>query len=89
MMLTRTVTQDAKGRTVGVYKVNVLQQRIGELIEQHGSLRAAGRALNIDHAYLWRLYEGTKREPTPAVLKKLGLRRVVSYVRSSSTRSKT
>lgn len=62
-----------------------LDQRLAELVLRHGSLRAVGRVLEIDHAYLSRLYHGEKKEPSAAVLKKLGLRRVVTYVRSTST----
>jgi hypothetical protein len=62
-----------------------LADRLDELIEQHGGLRAAGRALEIDPAYLHRLYVGEKDAPSANVLRKLGLRRVVSYVRRSST----
>lgn len=46
---------------------------------QHGSIRAAARVLKIDHAYLWRLARGTKKEPSAEVLKKLGVRRIVTY----------
>ncbi len=61
--------------------------RIQELAKQHGSLRAAARALEIDHAYLWRLQQGEKTEPGAAVLRKLDLRRIVTvnYVRRTST----
>lgn len=63
-----------------------LGQRLAELVLRHGSLRAVGRVLSIDHAYLHRLYHGEKKEPSAAVLKKLGLRRVVTYLRTPSTR---
>jgi hypothetical protein len=62
--------------------LNALQQRIEELALQHGSLRAAARVLQVDHAYLWRLARGDKAEPSEALLRKLGLRRVVSYQRT-------
>ena len=64
--------------------------RIQELAKQHGSLRAAARVLDIDHAYLWRLQQGEKIAPGAYVLKKLGLRRIVTvdYVRRSSTKAK-
>lgn len=61
-----------------------LGQRLGELVLRHGSLRAVGRVLKIDHAYLSRLYHGQKKEPSAAVLKKLGLARVVTYQRAAS-----
>lgn len=53
--------------------------RIRELIRQHGSLRAAARAIKMDHSYLFRLAVGEKTEPSEKVLRKLGLKRVVSY----------
>lgn len=61
----------------------VLQQRAAELIEQHGSTRAAGRVLRLSGPYLYRLMTGEATEPTAAVLRKLKLRRVVSYVSTS------
>lgn len=60
-------------------KEMTLPQRITELMLQHGSIRAAARVVKIDHAYLWRLARGTKKEPTADALRKLGLRRIVTY----------
>ena len=59
--------------------INLLQNRIYELSEQHGSMRAAARVLQVDHVYLWRLAWGEKDNPSDAMLRKLGLRRVVTY----------
>lgn len=56
-----------------------LKQRIDQLAQQHGSLRAAGRAIRVDAGYLSRLRDGTKDDPSKATLRKLGLQRVVSY----------
>lgn len=50
-----------------------LAQAAEELIAKHGSLRAAARALRIDHAYLRRLATGEKENPSAVTLKKLGL----------------
>lgn len=58
-----------------------LRARIEELVERHGSLRAAARVLKVDHAYLSRLMTGVKCAPSDALLRKLGLRRVVTYSR--------
>ena len=66
-----------------------LERRLGELVLRHGSLRAVGRVLEIDHAYLHRLYHGEKKEPSAAVLKKIGLRRVVTYERVTSSTTNT
>lgn len=63
-----------------------LFQRIEELIEQHGSLRAAARVRKIDSGYLCRLHAGSKKEPSAKTLRKLGLCRVVSYTRSDGDR---
>jgi hypothetical protein len=59
--------------------MNLLQRRINEAAEHHGSIRAAARVLQIDHIYLWRLMNGDKHNPADALLRKLGIRRVVTY----------
>jgi hypothetical protein len=61
----------------------VIRERIEELARKHGSLRAAARVLRIDATYLLRLRDGGRANPSPTVLRKLGLRRVVDvrYVR--------
>lgn len=56
-----------------------LQDRISELIAQHGSLRAVSRVLGIDPGYLSRLHSGEKVNPEKEKLHRLGLRRVVTY----------
>jgi hypothetical protein len=48
--------------------VSLLAKRVQELAKQHGSLRAAARALEVDN-------------PDDDLLRKMGLRRVVTYVR--------
>lgn len=53
--------------------------RVVELVMQHGSMRAAARAIKMDHTYLSRLAKGSKKEPSADVLRKLGLRRIVTY----------
>jgi len=60
-----------------------LQERVAELVAKHGSVRAAALVLGIDHSYLYRLGSGGKTEPSPALLKKLKLRRVVTYERTA------
>ncbi len=64
-----------------------LRARIQQLAKHHGSLRAAARVLEIDHGYLSRLQDGGKTEPSDDILRKLDLRRVVTYVRRSKSRS--
>ena len=48
--------------------------RMAEL--EHGSLRAAARALGVDAGYLFRLKSGKKSNPSEALLTKLHLKRV-------------
>lgn len=57
-----------------------LRNAINALAGKHGSLRAAARVLRVDAGYLSRLRNGSKTEPSAALLRKLGLRRVVTYI---------
>ncbi len=61
------------------------QQRLADAIDLcvqiWGSLREASKQLEIDVAYLSRLKNGKKTNPSDEVLRKLGLCRVVSFVR--------
>lgn len=56
-----------------------LQQRVKQLIAQHGTLRAAARAVSVEVSYLSRLEHGEKTNPSDDVLARLGLVRVVTY----------
>lgn len=56
-----------------------LPERIAELVERHGSLRAAARVLSCDPGYLSRLSSGDKDDPGAHLLRRMGLRRVVTY----------
>lgn len=58
-----------------------LAERVAELVTKHGSLRAATRAIQIEHGYLHRLASGEKVNPLKETLRKLGLRRIVTYER--------
>jgi transcriptional regulator with XRE-family HTH domain len=49
------------------------------LVKLHRGLRAASRATGIDPAYLSRLQNGKKSNPSEKVLKKLGLKKAVTY----------
>jgi len=51
----------------------MIKVRVNELVEVYGSVRAVGKALNIDHAYLHRLANGEKQNPSDVTLRKLGL----------------
>lgn len=56
-----------------------LAERIDQLVEQHGSLRAVARMTGIEVSYLSRLRAGEKVNPLKDTLRRLGLRRVVTY----------
>lgn len=56
-----------------------LAERIEQLVAQHGSLRAVARVTEIDVGYLSRLRSGEKAAPEKDKLRRLGLRRVVTY----------
>jgi transcriptional regulator with XRE-family HTH domain len=58
-----------------------LANRIIDLVDQHGSLRAVAAVKKIDAGYLSRLASGEKTNPSKAVLRKLGLLKVVNYER--------
>lgn len=58
-----------------------LQERIDELVAQHGSLRAVARVTEIAAGYLSRLRTGEKANPEKDKLRRLGLRRVVTFER--------
>lgn len=66
------------GGLAAVCRANLLQRRLAELVDQHGSIRAAARVLQVDHAYLHCLLFGKKSNPSETLLRKLGLRRVVT-----------
>ena len=59
-----------------------LQERVAELIAQHGSLRAAARVLQVEPGYLSRLANGDKVNPGKLILGRMGIRRVVMYERA-------
>lgn len=54
--------------------------RVKALVKKHGSLRAAARAIRLSAPYLMRLRDGDKKDPSDKVLRKLRLRRVVTFV---------
>lgn len=61
---------------------SVLQQRIQELVDRHGGVRAAARVLEVDQGYVYRLLSGEKNDPGEKLLRKLKLRRVVTFERT-------
>lgn len=60
-------------KKVEMLRIGIIRVRVKELVGVYGSVRRAGRALNIDAAYLHRLMTGEKVNPSKVVLKKLGL----------------
>lgn len=57
-----------------------LQDAVEALIAKHGSLKAAARASGISYTYLCNLRTGIRgAEPSDALLRKLGLRRITIY----------
>lgn len=54
-------------------RLDIIRERIQQLVECHGSLRGAADAIKVDHAYLHRLGKGEMENPTQIVLKKMGL----------------
>lgn len=57
-----------------------LQKRIDTLVAEHGTLRAAGEALKIDHTLLWRIQVGKRSGASAETLKKLGFHRVPARI---------
>ena len=56
-------------------------ERIAELVAEHGSYRAAAKAIGISSPYLHRVASGNK-EAGDGLLKKLGLEKQVRYLRT-------
>ena len=57
-----------------------LQRRVAQLRKIHGGFRTAARAIDLDPAYLFRLGNGEKTKPSKAVLRRMGLIKIVTYV---------
>ena len=53
-----------------------VQARVQELTEQHGGINRAARAIGANQGYLSRLRDGYYDNPSPDVVRKLGLRTV-------------
>ncbi len=63
----------AEIRRLNEARSQIIGNRITELADAHGSLRALAQAIDVDHVYLWRLKKGEKTNPSEAILKRLGL----------------
>lgn len=55
--------------------------RITQLVDKHGSLRAAAKVTGVNPQYLCRLKNGEKLNPSDDTLRRLGLKRHVYYTR--------
>jgi len=56
-----------------------LQDRVRELVQQHGGMEKAAIKLGINRSYLVKLRNGTATNPGDSVLLALNLKRKVSY----------
>ena len=56
-----------------------LKSRINSLIKTYGSLSNVASITGVDKAYLHRLLNGAKVNPSVTTLEKLGLRKEVTY----------
>lgn len=63
--------------TFGV--MSEIQAAIQALIDKHGGLRAAARAIDVSAAYLSRLHRGKKENPGGKALRRIGLVKEVTY----------
>ncbi len=73
-------TSPGDGELSSVERTTV-SRRIEELAAQYGSVTEVANRLGVNAIYLHRLANGSKTSPSEDVIKKLGLRRIVSYVR--------
>lgn len=64
-------------------RATTIAEHVRALVKVYGGLNAAARGLKIDAGYLSRLQSGEKHEPSDEVLQKMGVRRVVAYVRTA------
>ena len=71
--MSRDLSPDEMLSQAADIRAKVFALRIKELAVVYGSIRAVGRALNIDHVYLHRLMKGERQNPSKQVLRKLGL----------------
>jgi len=56
-----------------------LQRATEMVILRHGGVQAAARVLQVDAGYISRLRSGKKDNPSPEIMRKLGLRRRVVF----------
>ena len=61
-----------------------LAQQINVLCNKYGGFRKTGRVLQIDSAYLYRLYTGEKTRPSKKTQRKLGVIEHILYFRTNT-----
>ena len=66
-----------------MHPMAILQERARAAIKQHNGLRAAARALGINHSTLLFLAEGRRTTATVRTLQKLGLQQAVRSLRET------
>ena len=59
-----------------------LTDRVQQLIDQNDTAHDAATALDISPSYFSRLATGEKTNPSDGILRKLGLRKIVLYIRT-------
>ena len=57
-----------------------VQNQMRAMVKQVGGVRATAKIIGVDAGYISRLCNGGKFNPSDAILKRLGLVRVVSYI---------
>lgn len=60
----------------------LLQERVRDLVTEHGGLRGAARYIGCDVAYVSRMLDGTRPNPGAPYLEKLGLRKILTWERA-------
>lgn len=56
-----------------------IKERVDALLSLQGSLRAVEKITGVNYAYLHRLSSGEKINPSDLTLRKLGLKKIVTY----------
>lgn len=67
-----------KGRTL--QDTTLLQARMRELVDRIGSVSDTGKLLGVNKGYISRLRSGAQTNPNDAILKRLKLTRLISYI---------
>lgn len=60
-------------------ETRAISEAVQVAVDRHGGLRKAARAIGVNYAYLSRLWNGAKSNPSPQVLRKLGIVKRVTF----------